>query len=522
VLRGTAPSVNIRERRDYSCAVFDEAGRLVSQAAHIPVHLGSASLSVEAVRERFPDLEPGDAVLLNDPFAGGTHLPDLTLVTPVHGHSGGRPWFVVNRAHHSDIGGSQPGSMAPATDLTAEGLRIPPVKLIAAKSWVPDVLSLVLANTRTPALREGDLRAQVAANSLGATRLAELWGRYGRELCGRAATELHAYTSRLVDASLRELRRGRYRVTETLEGDGTRDDDMVLRLTLEVGPTLCFDFTDTDDQCPGSMNANPAVVRAAVLYTICCLVPDEVPTNDGLLHRVRIETRPGSLVDPYFPAPVAGGNVETSQRLVDLCLAALGRAGGAVPAQSSGTMNNLSFGGVDAGGSSFAFYETIGGGAGANADGDGASGVQTHMTNTRNTSVEELERSLPIRIEAYTLRRGSGGRGRHRGGDGIEKEMRALQAMQVSLLSERRRHPPAGAEGGQPGKPGEQSVADANGRRRAVPTKGSFVLRAGEVLRIRTPGGGGFGPPMSHRVIRSARRGTSSGRRPAAAPDRGP
>ncbi|MAE75796.1 MAG: 5-oxoprolinase [Planctomycetes bacterium] len=489
VLCGTAPSVNIRERRDYSCAVFDADARLVSQAAHIPVHLGSAALSVAAVRRRFADLEPGDAVLLNDPYEGGTHLPDLTLVTPVFTDAGA-PWFVASRAHHADVGGSRPGSMSPEADLPAEGLRIPPVRLLRGDEWVDDVRQMVLANTRTPVERAGDLQAQVQANRLGVRRLVGLNDRFGHAVCVEATQALYAYAARRMALHLRALALGRYEVADVLEGDGLAAGELTVALTLTVGRASCltFDFSASSDQCGGSMNANPAVTLAAVLYSLCCLAPSGVPVNAGLLEGVDVRTRRGSILEPIFPGAVAGGNVETSQRLVDVCLAALGAAGAEVPAQSSGTMNNLSIGGVAADDTAFAAYETIGGGAGASAQGPGGSGVQTHMTNTRNTPVEEIELTQPILVERYTLRRGSGGRGEHAGGDGIIKEFTPLVPLRGSLLSERRRVGPRGAAGGANGKPGQQRRGG-----RALPGKGTFELRAGETFRVETPGGGGWG-----------------------------
>ena len=355
-----------------------------------------------------------DAVLLNDPYQGGTHLPDLTLVTAVR-EGNAAPWFVVSRAHHSDVGGSQPGSMAPAADLPAEGLRIPPVRVVKDGERVPEVFDLVLANTRTPRLREGDLRAQFESNRLGATRLCELWKRYGRASCGRAGEALRDYSARLLATSIARLRPGKYHVRDVLEGDGEVDDSLVLELELGVrrGHCLDFDFSGCGPSSRGGMNANPAIVHAAVLYALRCAHGSDVPVNGGLMRDVRVITKSGSLVDPVFPSAVAGGNVETSQRLVDLCFEALAHAGAEhIPAQSSGTMNNLCLGGVDDRGEGFAFYETIAGGAGANDQGPGCSGVQTHMTNTRNTPIEESELVLPLVIESYTLRRGSGGAGR--------------------------------------------------------------------------------------------------------------
>ena len=491
VLRGTAPSVNIRERRDYSCALFDPEGRLVSQAAHIPVHLGSAGLSVEAVRSR--PLREGDAWLLNDPYAGGTHLPDLTLVSPVYLED--EPWFLVNRAHHSDIGGSRPGSMAPAADLPAEGLRIPPLPLIRDGEWQEGLLQMILANTRTPDLRLGDLWAQVEANRLGERRLRDLWREQGPAACREAVDALLDYSARLLAASLDGLRPGRHRAEAFLEGDGVEEGDLRLALELRIGSAgkrLTFDFCGTGDQGPGCLNANPAITHAAVLYCLRCLAPGDLPTNGGLLRDVEILTREGSLCAPRFPAAVAGGNVETSQRLVDLCFDALGAAGASVPAESSGTMNNVSLGGFDhARGEAFAIYETMGGGAGAMGAVPGASGVQTHMTNTRNTPIEDLELSYPLVVESYTIQRGSGGKAGEdgaRGGDGIQKRLRSTERLQVSILSERRRIAPKGRSGGGAGRVGSQRVG-----RTKVGSKASFELEPGQTLEVRTPGGGGCG-----------------------------
>ncbi|HHI79825.1 MAG TPA: hydantoinase B/oxoprolinase family protein, partial [Planctomycetes bacterium] len=442
VLRAAAPSVNIRERMDFSCALFDERAEQIAQAAHIPVHLGSAGLSVRAARRAFPELEAGSSILLNDPFQGGTHLPDLTLITAVAMEGAGL-WFVVNRAHHADIGGASPGSMGIQRDLIAEGLVIPPVLLEKEGRLERGLLSLLKANTRTPEQREGDLRAQLAANHHGARNLASLCRRYGSETLRQARTALRDYAERLARARLMGLlKRGSFEVSDVLEGDGVSEEDIPLRLRLEVLEEggLHFDFRESAPQGPGCLNANPAVVRAAVLYCLRCLLGEGIPQNGGLEALLRISTKKGSILDPLFPAAVAGGNVETSQRLVDLCFAALGEAGADVPAQSQGTMNNLSFGGVHPEtGRAFVYYETLGGGAGASSEGPGGSGVQTHMTNTRNTPVEELERSFPVVVEALGIRRGSGGKGKFEGGEGICKLLRAEVDLRWQLIGERRR-----------------------------------------------------------------------------------
>lgn len=493
LLRQTAPSPNIRERRDFSCAIFDSHGALVAQAAHIPVHLGSAALSIEAVRRQHPRLGSGDAILLNDPYAGGTHLPDLTLVHAVG--EPGKAWFVLTRAHHADVGGSEPGSMAPSRDLLGEGLRIPPLHDMRGGKLVPEVEAMVCANTRTPEQRRGDLRAQRQAGALGVERLSAMAREHGRAVLDEAAVALRAYTARLFRAALEGLKPGTYVVRDALEGNGfeTQAVGLELRFTRTRAGRLDFDFEGCDDQSAGGINANPAIVLAAVLYALACVAGQDLPINGGLFEDVSIKTRKGSVVDPVFPAAVAGGNVETSQRLVDLCFAALGAAGAEVAAASQGTMNNLTLGGACANGEVFALYETLGGGAGASAEGPGASAIQSHMTNTRNTPIEDLELTQPLIVERLELRRKSGGRGRHAGGDGLVKELRALIAMRGALLSERRVTGPPGAQGGAAGKPGRQFLIDAHGRRSTLPSKGSFDLAVGERLRIETPGGGGYG-----------------------------
>lgn len=482
----------MRERRDYSCALFDASGELVAQAAHIPVHLGSAALSVAAVRERYPALATGDSILLNDPYAGGTHLPDLTLVHAVG--EAGDAWYVVTRAHHADVGGSEPGSMAPVADLPAEGLRIPPLFDTRGGQRVAEVEAMILANTRTPDQRRGDLRAQRQAGALGVERLLAMFEKHGRRQTDAAAVALRDYAERLFRESLASLRPGTYDACEQLEGDGFSDDPIriALSFTRRRDGRMRFDFSKSDAQVRGGVNANPAIALAGILYCLCCIAPDELPVNGGLLRDVEWITRPGTVIDPRFPAAVAGGNVETSQRIVDLCFAALEAAGADVPAQSQGTMNNLTLG-SHAHGEIFALYETLAGGAGASAHGPGASAVQSHMTNTRNTPIEDCELAQPLTIERLTLRRGSGGSGRHRGGDGLIKEYRALVPLRGALLSERRRLAPAGAAGGKPARTGRQWIRDVHGKKRNVPAKGRFELAVGERLIVETPGGGGYG-----------------------------
>ena len=489
LLARSAISPNIRERRDFSCAMFDADARLVAQAAHIPVHLGSAAESVRATVDTL-DLLPGDVAILNDPYCGGTHLPDVTMVRPVFLGSRKRPtFFVVNRAHHADIGGSVPGSMGVAADLIAEGLILPPVKLRTAAGENRDLATVLRANVRAPEERMVDFQAQDAALLLAERRLRKLIDEQGlratQEYCGH----LMDYSERIVAAVLRGIPDGEYAAADAMEDDGMGNGPFTVKLVVrKKRGRLTFDFRGTDGQAAGGINANPSIVLAASVYVVRCLCPERLPTNDGLFRRVDVVTEPGTLVDPIAPAPVAGGNVETSQRLVDVGLAALARALPAViPAGSAGTMSNLSMGSRE-----FAFYETLPGGAGATPSTDGTSAVQTHMTNTRNTPVEDMELQYPLRVRSLTVRRRSGGKGRHRGGDGIIKELEMTAPATVSLFADRHREGPAGLRGGAAGKPGRVTVRRGRGVQ-TLPAKGSFELGAGDVLRVETPGGGGWG-----------------------------
>ncbi len=468
-----ASSVNIKERRDYSCAVFDGRGRMVSQAAHIPVHLGSMPMSVAAAIEDV-EFRPGEVAILNDPYRGGTHLPDVTLVRPVF--LGRRlRWFAACRAHFSDIGGMSPGSMPLSTDLQQEGLVIPPQEL------TPALRRTILANVRTPREVEGDLDALIGAGATGERRLAALAARYGNAELERRAGELQDYARRCMVTAVRRLKPGRHRFEDALDGG------IVIRVAIERrGDRVAVDFAGSAPQVRGNVNAVRAVTASAVLYAFRGLVPEEIPLNAGAAAPIDLRTPPGSVVDARAPAAVAAGNVETSQRIVDVVLGALaGALPGAIPAASQGTMNNLSFGGEG-----FAYYETIAGGAGAHPDADGASAVHTHMTNTLNTPVEAFERALPVRVVETSIRRGSGGRGKRRGGDGIARELEFLAPAEVSLLADRRESRPYGLAGGAPGKPGRDSL---NGRR--IAGRSRLHVEPGDRLRIETPGGGGWGRP---------------------------
>lgn len=497
VLRRAAFSPNIKERRDYSCALFDREGRMVAQAAHIPVHLGAMPLSVRSCVETL-EMGPGDVGMLNDPFRGGTHLPDITLVSPVHLEGGGRLLgYVASRAHHADVGGASPGSMGLAREIWQEGLVIPPVRFVVGGKVSDAVWDLVLANVRTPEERAGDLRAQLAANRRGAARLVELAGRYGTPEVEGHMEALLAYAERAVRRLLRDLPDGTYRFTDRMDDDGVSEDPVEIRVTVTVhGDEAEVDFTGTSEQREGGINAVRAVTVSAVYYVFRCLVGVDIPTNSGCLVPIDVVAPPGTVVNARPPAAVAAGNVETSQRIVDVLLGALAEARpDLVPAASQGTMNNVTLGGWDAErGRPFAYYETIGGGAGARPGRAGGHAVHSHMTNTLNTPVEALEFAYPLRVHRYEIRRGSGGKGEWRGGDGVRRDIEALGPARLSLLTERRRFPPYGLAGGEPGARGRNLLL-REGRSRALPGKGTVELRAGDVVSVRTPGGGGLGEP---------------------------
>jgi N-methylhydantoinase B len=493
VLGRTALSPNIKERRDYSCAVFDARGALVAHAAHIPVHLGSTSLSVQAVLARIA-LQPGDVAVLNDPFAGGTHLPDVTVVAPVFLPGARRAIaYVADRAHHADIGGMSPGSMPLATEIHQEGFRLPPVRLVQGGRLVRDVLALFLANTRVAGEREGDLMAQWAALEVGAARLRALAAAVGAARLSRHMAALQDYSAALLRATLARLRPGTYRATDVLDDDGVGGGRLRIAVTITVrGGRVSIDFSGTSPQTSGPLNANLAITRSAVLYVFTALAPDDIPPNDGLMRPLALRAPEGSLVNARFPAAVAGGNVETSQRIVDVLLRALARAApDHIPAASAGTMNNVAMGGV-ASGRAFAYYETVAGGAGGGPRRAGLSAVHTHMTNTLNTPVEALEAYYPLRVRRYAVRRGSGGRGRHPGGDGVVREIEFLAPARVTILGDRRKVAPWGLAGGETGTVGRDWLV-ADGRAVRLPGKATIEVRPGNRLRVETPGGGGYG-----------------------------
>ncbi len=513
-LRRTAFSPNIKERRDYSCAVFDGQGQVLAMGDHMPVHLGSMPMSVQAAISEL-SLGPGDVAMLNDPFRGGTHLPDITLVAPVfvarrkHRREDERPdFFVAARAHHADVGGAYAGSMGPCQEIFQEGFRIPPVKLVRGGKLDADVLSLLLNNVRTPEEREGDLRAQLAACHTGAVRLQELCERYTLKRVQSAAGDLLRYSEEMMRSFLRELPGGTYSAEDFLDDDGVSDEPVKIAVRITVPSAssrrkakreaaVTVDFSGSSPQVEGSINAVEAITYSACFYVFRCLLRDDVPATAGLMRPVRLLAPQGTVVNATAPAAVAGGNVETSQRIVDVLLRALARVlPDRIPAASSGTMNNLTIGGMDTrfeDPAPFTYYETVAGGSGASAVHDGVSGVHTHMTNSLNTPAEALEYAYPFRITHYGLREGSGGGGLHRGGDGIIRELEVLTDASVTVLSDRRKLRPYGLSGGDGGAAGRTLVSRQDGSVETLPAKGNTRLKARERVRVETPGGGGWG-----------------------------
>ncbi len=498
-LRRTAYSPNIKERMDASCALFDADGRMVAQAEHIPVHLGSMPLAVREVLREFPGtLREGDQIILNDPYRGGTHLPDITLIRPVF-HRDGLLGFAVNRAHHADVGGIAPGSMpATATRLDEEGVVLEPQKFLDRGRERPEVLALVRKGMREPAERLGDLRAQVAANELGARRLIGLAERHGVATLRTFAGEVMDYSERRVRAAIQPLPRGTWSAEDVLEGTGEDEGrDLDIRAEVRIGASgVSVRFEGTDHQVRGNLNAPFAVTLSASYYVLRCLTDPGAPPNEGAYRALTVTAPEGSLVRARPPAAVAAGNVETSQRIVDVLLLALSEPlGDRVPAQSQGTMNNVTVG--SSRGRAFSYYETIAGGEGALPYRDGMDGVHTHMTNTRNTPVEALELSYPLRVEEYRLLARTGGAGEHRGGDGVRRSLRILApSAVVSVVSERRRHRPKGLKGGEDAHAG-RNVLVRGSRRRDLGGKAVLEVRRGDLLVVDTPGGGGWGRASS-------------------------
>jgi N-methylhydantoinase B len=493
VLQKSSYSPNIKERRDFSCALFDAEGNMIAQAAHIPVHLGAMPLSVQQAIKSLP-LAEGDVMALNDPYRGGTHLPDITLVSPIFYH-GERVGYAANRAHHSDVGGMAPGSMPIARELYQEGLILPPIKLVQGGEINQGVWEMILANVRTPTERAGDLHAQLAANHRGVSRMAALIDRYGLAEIQEYSAHLLAYTERMTRALIEEIPDGAYSFEDCLDDDGVGNQPVPIKVTIRIrGSRGVVDFTGSAPQQAGSINAVYAITLSAVYYVFRCLLGLDVPNNSGCLAPIEVIAPEGSVVNASHPAPVAGGNVETSQRIVDVLLGALAKAAPEmVPAASQGTMNNTLIGGWDPQRDQpYTYYETIGGGMGAGPDTPGTSAIHSHMTNTLNTPVEALEYAYPFQVLRYGIREGTGGAGDQPGGDGIQRDLLLHCPAQVSLLTERRIFRPYGLEGGEPGAPGENLIL-RGGEVLRLPGKGTFDLEAGDILSIRTPGGGGYG-----------------------------
>lgn len=514
-LRRSAFSPNIKERRDYSCAVFNQDGVLIAQGDHMPVHLGSMPMSVRAALETI-ELGPGDIAVLNDPYAGGTHLPDVTMVAAVYREgdewrgedaigkrkasrrpsvTSARPFFyVANRAHHADIGGATPGSMGRADEIYQEGLRIPPVRLMIGGEVNEDVMRLISANVRIPEEREGDLTAQLGAIATGRQRLLEIVERYGFNEANRYAAHLINYTAEMMRSVIRELPDGIYEAEDYLDDDGYSDDPVRIAVRIAIkGEHAEVDFAGSSPQVRGPINAVEAITVSAVYYVFRCLIRSDVPASWGILQPIKVTAPLGTVVNARLPAAVAGGNVETSQRIVDAVLLALSKTGAPVPAASQGTMNNLTIGGTDRRtGKQFAYYETVAGGMGARPGLNGIDGIHTHMTNSLNTPSEAMEYAYPMRVRRYAIRRGSGGGGQFRGGDGIVREVELLTDARVTILSDRRRIQPYGLNGGEPGALGRTVLISSNVER-VLAGKDSTHASAGDRIRIESPGGGGYG-----------------------------
>jgi N-methylhydantoinase B len=500
-LRRTSISPNIKERRDYSCALFDSKQRVIAMGDHMPVHLGAMPLSVEAVVANL-HLEEGDIAILNDPFAGGTHLPDITLVLPIFIDGASDPsFYAATRAHHADVGGTFAGSMGPGREIYQEGIRIPPVRLIRAGEMNSEILSLILHNVRTPEEREGDLAAQIGSCRVGERRLKEVVAKYGLDKVSTLTEELIAYSERLMRAELRKLPAGTFVAEDFLDSDGITDDPIRFAVSIKLDPeagSADIDFSGSSPQAGGSINAVYPITYSACFYIFRCLLADDAPATAGLMNSIRVSAPAGTIVNARPPAAVAGGNVEASQRIVDVLLRALAKAAPErVPAASYGTMSNLTIGGNDPRTNvPFTYYETTAGGMGARPGLDGISGIHCHMTNSLNTPVEALEYAYPFRVRSYSYRPGSGGAGKFNGGDGIIREIELLSDAQVTLLGDRRKFQPYGLSGGAGGMVGRTLLIKPDGSSAELPAKCSIHAHQGDLIHLETPGGGGWGTPV--------------------------
>jgi N-methylhydantoinase B len=497
-LRRTSISPNIKERRDYSCALFDGKERVIAMGDHMPVHLGAMPMSVKAVVDNLR-MEEGDIAILNDPYAGGTHLPDITLVLPVFLRDKSKPaFYTASRAHHADVGGMYAGSMGPAQEIYQEGVRIPPVLLMRRGEMEHGVLSLLLANVRTPEEREGDLAAQIGACRVGERRIKEVVDKYGLQKVNDLTDELIAYSERLMRAELRKMPAGTFTAEDYLDSDGVTDEPIKIAVSITFDPSegsATFDFAGSAPQVRGSVNAVYPITYSACFYVLRCLLGDEAPATAGLMNSVSVLAPLGTIVNARLPAAVAGGNVEASQRITDVLLRALAKAAPKrVPAASYGTMTNLTVGGVDhRTGAPFTYYETTAGGMGARPGMDGIDGIHCHMTNSLNTPIEALEYAYPFRVRSYGYRKGSGGKGAFRGGNGLVREIQLLAHSQVTFLCERRKFAPYGLAGGEDGVTGRASLEKSNGESIELPGKCTLYAEANDVIHVETPGGGGWG-----------------------------
>jgi len=491
VLIRSAYSPNIKERRDLSCAVFNRSGDMIAQAAHIPVHLGSMSFSVDAIIEE--NMSDGDIFVLNDPFKGGTHLPDITCIKPVYINKQ-LEFFTVSRAHHADIGGETPGSMPLSTSIHQEGIIIPPSYLYKKGELNRQLMDEILAATRNPEEREGDFKAQIACLEVGAKRLKEIIEKYGIQKITEASNKLLKYSERIMRAVIRDIPDGTYKFTDFLDDDGQGNKDIKICVSLKInGEEVIVDFTGSSHPVKGCLNTPFSVTTSATLYVFQCLAKD-IPLNSGPLNVITVITGEDSILNAKYPAAVVGGNVETSQRVVDVVFGALSQIiPEKIQAASAGTMSNVTFGGTHPGtNTKFAYYETIAGGMGGRLGKDGINAIQTHMTNTLNTPVEALERELPLMINSYSIRKDSGGNGEFKGGDGIVREFQFLTEAEMTIITERRTHSPYGINGGKIGKKGINFIINED-EVKQLPAKKSFVVKPGNILRIETPGGGGWG-----------------------------
>ncbi len=495
VLCKSSFSTNIKERKDFSCALFDSSGEMTAQAEHLPVHLASMSMSVqEAIKA--VEMKDGDAVLLNDPFQGGTHLPDITVVTPFFYKGSKKPiFYVANRAHHSDVGGMAPGSMCNATEIFQEGIRIPPVKITQGNSINKDIMNIITSNVRTPKEREWDIIAQISANTIGKQRLNEMCGKYGKPKVVKYSSELQGYSDRVMRSMIKKIPDGEYTFSDCLDDDGAADKPVRIKVCVTIkGSKVFVDFSGSGRQVEGCVNAVYAVTVSCVFYVFRCLVDSDIPSNSGCMRAIKIYAPDGSVVNASLPAAVSGGNVETSQRIVDVIMGALSKAmPDIIPAASSGSMSNIAIGGYDKfQDRNFTYYETIAGGMGARPNLEGINAIQTHMTNTLNTPIEAIEHNYPFRIKEYNIHKQSGGNGMTRGGNGIVRNYEFSQDATVSILSDRRKHAPYGLRGGKKGKVG-QNFLISKGRKYKLASKTTINVNSGDIISIRTPGGGGYG-----------------------------